>query len=308
MSVEHALIHAPSSSLASPLPAWVDRAAWPFAPRFASVPGGRLHYVDEGPASSEPLVLVHGTPTWSFEWRHVVRALSPRVRCLALDHLGFGLSQRPSDASYTPEAHAERFAGWVDAVGLRRFTLVVHDFGGPIALPFALAHPERVARLVVLNSFAWPLTEDPDMARVARLAGTRLFRWLYRYANASLRLIAPSAWGDRKKLTPAIQSQYLAPFRDRDGRERVLWALARAMAGSSAHYALLRDGMGALAEVPSMLLWGLRDSAFKPAALERWRGLLPHAQVVTLEGAGHWPHEEEPGAVCDALRAFLARD
>lgn len=287
-------------------PAWLDRSEWPWEPRYALVPGGRMHYVDVGHAGGgDPVVLVHGTPTWGFEWRHVLRALSGEVRCLAPDHLGFGLSERPRGVSYAPEAHAERFEAWMDAVGLERVRLVVHDFGGPIALPFAQRHPERVSRLVVVNSFGWPLTSDPKMAGLARLAGGRLFRWLYRYANASLRLIAPSAWGDRRKLTPAIHRQYLACFEDRDARERVLWALARSMAGSTEHFARVEQGMSALRGTPALLLWGMKDSAFKPYLLERWRSLLPHAEVHRVEGAGHWPQEEESAEVCKKLHAFL---
>ena len=119
----------------------------------------------------EPIVFVHGTPSWSFEYRHLIRGLCTSRRCIAFDHLGFGLSERPAAFGYRPEDHARVFAEFVAALGLERFTLVVHDFGGPIALPFAAAHPERIARLVVMNSFMWPI-EDPKLAQQARFAGS----------------------------------------------------------------------------------------------------------------------------------------
>src|SRR5262245_1933815 len=130
-------------------------AAYPFTPRFL----GKLHYIDEG--AGPPILFVHGTPTWSFEFRHLIAGLRATHRCVAVDHLGFGLSERPPDAAYTPEAHAERLRAFVDALGLERFTLVVHDFGGPIGLPLALDGSGRVERLVVLNSWMWSFADDP---------------------------------------------------------------------------------------------------------------------------------------------------
>ena len=286
------------------IPHWLDRDAYPFTPRCLTLPDGKLSYLDEG--SGPTVLLSHGTPTWSFEWRHVVRALAPEHRCLAPDHLGFGLSDRPRGADYRPEAHARRFAAFCDALGLEDVTLVVHDYGGPIALPWALAAPGRVRRLVVLNSWMWSFADDPLMRRRGRIAASFLGRALYRWANASLRMLTPSVYGDRRKLTPAIHRQYLAPFRARWSRVEVLWALARAINGSAAHYDDLWRRRAALADWKVSIVWGMRDDAFRPAMLDRWRVAAPHAQITTLAGAGHWPHEEEPAAVVAALRAALA--
>lgn len=290
-------------------PAWVDSELYPFTDRWLELPGeGLLHYVDEGPAEgvtpAGTLVFAHGTPTWSFEWRHLIRALSPRWRCVAPDHLGFGLSERPMQAEYTPEAHARRFRGWMEALDLRDVTLVVHDYGGPIALPVALDDASRVARLVVLNSWMWSFEGDRDMERKARLAGGRLGLFLYRAFNASLKLITPSAYGDRRKLTKRIHGQLLAPFAGVDSRERVLWALAHALLGSSAHYASVWERRGALARLPALVVWGVLDPAFPPRFLSRWREALPGARVVELP-VGHWPQEEAPDDVLGAIRSFL---
>jgi haloalkane dehalogenase len=283
---------------------WVDRDVYPFQSRWLELPEGRLHYLDEG--EGEPVLFAHGTPTWSFEYRHLIRALRGSHRCIAPDHLGFGLSDRPANARYTPEAHAGRLRAFVDSLGLRRFSLVVHDFGGPIALPLALDTPERVSRLVVLNSWMWSFADDPEMTKRARMVSGGLGRFLYRRLNASLRLITPSAYGDRRKLTKAIHAQYLAVFRDADSRERVLWALARALTESSAHYDSLWQRRERLAGLPALVVWGMKDTAFRPKQLDRWRQTLPHASIVEVAGAGHWPHEEEPETVAAALRAFLS--
>jgi haloalkane dehalogenase len=278
-----------------------DDLLFDFTSREVEVPGGRLRVVDEG--SGPVMLLSHGTPTWSFEWRHLLRAFCGTHRCVAPDHLGFGRSERPPGADYSPEGHAVRFRALVEALDLREVTLVVHDYGGPFALPVAF-DTDRISRIVILNSFLWPLDDDP-MARGAKLAGSAVGRWMYRWLNASLRLITPSAYGDRRKLTPEIHAQYLAPFEDKDSRVEVLWALARALLGSTGHYRRYAEQMPRLAHIPTLVVWGMADSAFPPRFLERWRQELPHAQTVALAQAGHWPHEEDPSAVIEAMRRWL---
>lgn len=287
----------------STLPAWVDRVAYPFQSRFLeTAPGQRLHYVDEG--AGEVLLFVHGTPTWSFEWRHCIRDLSRTHRCIALDLTGFGLSDRPADFPYTPEAHARVLRAFVERLGLAEFTLVVHDYGGPIALPLALDSAECVRRLVLSNTWMWSFDDDPAMTRRARIVGGRVGRFLYRSVNFSLRVLVPSAYADKRKLTPAIFAQYLAPFRDVEARGRVLWPLARAILGSRDHYNSLWQQRERLRGRPALIIWGMKDPAFQPPMLQRWRSVLPEARVVELS-AGHWPHEEAPDAVTRALREFL---
>jgi haloalkane dehalogenase len=282
----------------------IDRVAYPFESRTVDLPAGRIHYVDEG--RGDTILFVHGTPTWSFEWRHLIRAFSATHRCVAPDHLGFGLSERPRDAVYTPEAHAENLAAFVDRLNLQAFTLVVHDFGGPIALPLCFREPSPVHRLVIINSWMWSLANDPDMRRKARAAGGHVGRFLYRHLNFSLRVIMPSAYGDRRKLTPDIHRQYLDRFPDRWSRGAVLWPLAHALLASSDYYDRLWELRARLRNHPALVVWGMKDSAFQPHHLARWQDALPHARMTCVPDAGHWPHEEAPTEVGDALRAFLA--
>lgn len=284
------------------IPDWIDRTEYPFAPRWADLKDGRLHYLDEGAGS--PALFVHGTPTWSFEYRHVIRAAMDSCRCIAPDHLGFGLSDRPRGASYTPEAHAARLHEFVDRLGLDRFALVVHDYGGPIGLPLALAG--RVTRLVILNTWMWPFDDDKEMRNRARVVNGALGRWMYRRMNASLKVLMPSAYAQRSRLTRAIHRQYLAPFENPDDRVLVLWPLARALLGSSAFYRELHSRIDALRSIPVSIIWGLKDTAFRPHLLERWRKELPDAAVLALDNAGHWPHEEAPSEVAEAITEFLA--
>jgi len=293
--------------------AWLDRELFPFESRFAETSHGRVHYVDEGPRGGEVVVLVHGTPSWSFEYRHLIPVLARTRRVIAVDHLGFGLSDRPTDFAYTPEAHTQVLREVIDGLGLTRFAMAVHDYGGPIALPIAVAEPERISSLVLMNTWFWDLETDREFRRVARFAASFVGRFLYRWFNASLRLIMPSAYADRRKLTPPIHAQYLAPFRSRADRVRVLWTLARSLVTSSPSFGKIWDGRARLGAIPTLVVWGLGDSALKPYMLERVRAALPHASVETLSGVGHWPQEEAPDEVarlCDGFlpRAAAARD
>ena len=280
---------------------WVDRSEYPFTSKWLGVSDGRMHYVDEG--AGPPALFVHGTPTWSFEYRHVIRAAMDSTRCIAPDHLGFGLSDRPRQASYTPEAHARRLREFVDSLGLDRFALVVHDYGGPIGLPLALAG--RVTRLVLLNTWMWPFDDDKEMVKRGRLVQGALGRWMYRDLNASLKMLMPSAYAKRSHLTKSIHRQYLEPFTNKDDRVLVLWPLAYALLGSSAFYRELYSRIDALRSIPTTIIWGLKDTAFRPHQLERWRKELPDASVLALDGAGHWPHEEAPSEVAEAIAEFL---
>lgn len=257
-----------------------------------------MSYVDEG--TGDPLLLVHGTPSWSFEWRHAVRTLASRRRCVAPDHLGFGLSDKPEHADYRPADHAARLAGLVRQLDLRRITLVVHDFGGPIGLDLLRTEPERVARVVVVNTWAWPHGDNPKIRRLSNLVRSWVGRFLYRRLNASPRWLVPASFADRRRLTPAIHRHYLAPFPNAASRTAP-WVLGGELAGSDPWYGQLWQARAALADRPLDILWGMSDPAFDTAYLGRWTETFAHARLTTFAGVGHFPQEEAPEAVAAAI-------
>ena len=189
------------------IPPWVDRLEYPFEPHGLDVEGGRLSYVDEGEGA--PIVMVHGTPTWSFMYRHLIRALSPRYRCVAPDHLGFGLSDRPPDWSYRPADQVRNLARLIETLKLKDITLAVHDFGGPIGLAYALDHPENVRRLVIFNTWMWSFAGDQRVAWPAQLFASRLGRHLYERRAFAVRVMLRHAVADRKRYTRAVERHYL---------------------------------------------------------------------------------------------------
>jgi haloalkane dehalogenase len=291
-------------------PDWLDTAAYPFRLHHFDTGEGRLSYVDEG--VGPPVVLVHGTPTWSFLYRHLIPPLvAAGHRVVAADQLGFGLSDRPAGGAYRPEDHARRLAALLDALAagdpaFRDLTLVVHDFGGPIGLAYAIERPERVARLVVLNSWLWPLDGDRRIARGSRVAAGPLGRLLYTRLNASPRWLIPAGFAERARLSPAAHRQYLAPFPDPASRVP-LWELARALLGASAWYDGLWQRRARLEGKPTLLLWGAKDAAFGPSYLARWREALPGASVAELPAVGHFLPEEAAADVTSHVLAFLQR-
>lgn len=281
---------------------WVDRAAYPFADRFLDVDGGRMHYVDEG--QGEPILFVHGTPAWSFLYRHLIADLARDHRCVAPDHIGFGISDKPAAWAYSVEAHARNLATLVERLGLRDITLVVHDLGGPIGLSFALARPDLVRRLVIGNTLLWPMQGEFAGPPVARLFGSPLGRYLYLRHNISPRALLPMIYADRSKLTPAIHRQYLAPF-PRPADRHGMFAFARLIATGAGELGALWERRAAIADKPALLIWGMQDIAFPPKFLARWRELLPRAAVLELADSGHFVQEEAPAAVIAAIRGFI---
>jgi pimeloyl-ACP methyl ester carboxylesterase len=274
---------------------------FPYAVHAFEVEGSTMRYVDEG--NGPAVLLVHGTPTWSYLYRRFIRALAPTHRVVAPDHLGFGRSDKPSEADYLPAAQARRLEALIEHLGLRDFVLAVHDFGGPIGLSYALDHPEHIRGIVLFNTWMWSLAGSPN-ERIARIMSGRIGRFLYERLNFSPRVLLKAGFADRAKLSRDVHEQYLAPFPSKLERH-ALWVYARELLGSSDWYAGLWSRRARLAPLPAILLWGMRDPAFGPAYLERWREALPHARVAEFPDAGHFVQEEAPDGAIDELRRFL---
>jgi haloalkane dehalogenase len=280
------------------IPPWVDRREYPFEPRTLDVGAGRMSYVDEGEGS--PIVMVHGTPTWSFLYRHLIRELRPRYRCVAPDHLGFGLSDRPPGWSYRPEDQTRNLGRLIDSLALKDLTLVVHDYGGPIGLAYALEHPDNVRRLVLFNTWMWSFAGDRQIERVGRILGGRLGRFLYERFGFSVRVMLRHAIADRRRYSREIERHYLKAL---DGY--ATWIYAREVLGSSDWYDGLWRRRDRIARIPALLLWGMKDPAFG-RYLPRWREVLERAEVVELD-CGHAPPEERAPESLRRLAPFLER-
>lgn len=283
-------------------PPWLDRAAYPFTPRRFVVDGAPMQYVDEG--QGRPVVFVHGTATWSFLYRDLIRQLAPHYRCIAPDHLGLGLSAKTAPVSYHPADHARRLHALIAQLGLRDITLVVHDFGGPIGLAYALAQPHNVHSLVVLNTWLWSLRGLPTAEAAGVLAWGGLGVLLFQYLDFELQVLFRQVWGDPRRLTPALHRQYRSPYaRPRD--RRALQEMARHLRAAGAWYDELWQQRARIRDVPALLAWGLQDPIFTVQALARWQGVFAAAHTVTFPDVGHFVPEEAPHLPHE-VAAFLA--
>lgn len=280
-------------------PDWLNRSAYPFPSSLFDTGAGRMHYVDvgEGPV----VVLVHGTPTWSFLYRRLIDDLQQDHRVIALDLLGFGLSDKPQTEAVAPPRQAEHLHALLDHLNLDRFTMAVHDFGGPIGLSYALDHPEQIQRLVLFNTWMWSL-EDTATRWASRFFGTRLGHWVYTNWNFSPDVMLPAL--TNQELPPEVHAHYQQPFPTPDTRHAP-WVFARDLVGADDWYDSLWNRRDVLRSIPALLLWGEQDPGFGLEALARWQGLFETATTHTFPEAGHLPQEEAPTAVKEAFRSFL---
>jgi haloalkane dehalogenase len=280
---------------------------YPFEGRWVDVGGASLHVLDEGPSDAPPVLFVHGNPSWSFLWRRLVRSLSGTHRCVALDHMGCGLSDKPEPYPYRLEQHVENLERVVDALGLDRITLVVHDWGGAIGMGFARRHPDRVARLVISNTAAFSGGRIPLRISVCRLPlfGPLALRGFGGFVRAALTMAV------ERPLSPAARAAYLAPCSDWSSRAAQL-AFVRDIPMAPSHPSRAEldataDALQGFRDRPTLLLWGMKDWCFTPAFLDEWRRRMPEAEVAELPDAGHWLYEDEPERTTELVRDFLDR-
>jgi pimeloyl-ACP methyl ester carboxylesterase len=314
----------------SPRPSAVGRASpvtsrlpgYAFTSRWYAHPGRgglRQHYLDEG--SGPPVLFVHGNPSWSYLWRRPIAALRDSFRCVAPDHIGMGLSDKPSDDRYRHTLD-ERVAD-LDALighlvaehGAPRtgWTLVMHDWGGPIGMAWAAREPGRVSRLVVLNTAAFPnpygeRVRPPLRVPLWLLRETPFGGWFFR-RNLFARAATWRPFGVRRRMPAAVRAAFLAPY-DRPGHRLAVRRFVEDIPlrpGDPAWPTLTTagDALHRFAGRPALIAWGLRDPVFDPGILTEWRRRLPDARTIVYPRAGHYVLEDAHEHLVPALRAFL---
>jgi haloalkane dehalogenase len=280
---------------------------YPFASHELRIDGRRYHYLDEG--QGEPLLLVHGNPTWSFYWRALVAGLRDRYRLIAVDHIGCGLSDKPQNYNYCLAQHTQNLQRLIEHLDLRRVTLVVHDWGGAIGLSAAVADPGRFARLVLLNTAAYRSRRMPWRIAACRIPG--LGRLAVQGCNAFARAATWMATTQRGGLSGPVRAGLLAPY-DRWQSRLAIYRFVQDIPLSPKHpsYAALDEleqRLPQLSKLPILLVWGMQDWCFTPAFLQRFLEFFPLAEVRRLAQAGHYVMEDAPQEVIAAIEEFLAR-
>jgi len=294
---------------------WSFNGAWPYKPKWFETAEGRMHYVDEGPHDAPPVVMVHGNPTWGYLYRRFIDALVANgYRAIAMDHLGFGRSDKPDDAAlYQIPRHAARCEALLESLDLKNATIVVQDWGGPIGLPWAARHPERVERLFILNTFFQRPKGPVPLPLILRLfrtpvVGEVLVKGLHAFVRGFL---FKAGLARPENLSKNDRAAYLAPHPNWSSRTGIL-AFPRQIPSDatgpiSDFVAGLNDLLvPAFAQKPVRIVWPMKDVAFRPETLEgMWMPDFPHAQVTRVEDAGHFIQEDAYEVVIPALLDFL---
>lgn len=281
----------------------VDPQLYPFTSHYVPLSTGQMHYIDEG--SGDPVVMVHGNPDWSFSFRKVILGLRSEFRCIAPDHMGFGLSDKPNNWSYRVADHAANFAEFIQSLALPPIHLMVNDWGGPIALRYAIDHPASVKSLIIMNSWAWPVRHLPHFWLYSTIIGGPIGQYLIRKHHFFSKVLLKLAIHQKEQFTPHIHQHYLMPHRHEKERQGI-WTFAREIRQATHLLQSLDDQLGAIAHLPAMLIWGLHDPAFGRHFLRQWQLQLLDPEVVELKEAGHFPQEDQPQSVISATQKFIA--
>jgi haloalkane dehalogenase len=290
---------------------------FPFRPRFSTKPGFRLHYVDEG--EGEPVVCLHGEPTWGYLYRNFIPPLSRTHRVIVPDHMGFGKSETPPDRDYTLATHVENLELLVEELDLQDITLVLQDWGGPIGGAFARRNAGRVKGLFLMNTVV-PIPVPEMQALLPALLESRWFRWIRRgqeegwleevlgnLGSTVLSVMKIVGFENSAAVDDTWIWAYSAPFSTRAECKGAIAFPLDVVSGRSAEFqASLDSGVEELRGKPVALAEGMQDHAIPPeVAIGAFRAQFPGAPVIELEQAGHFCQEDEPELLVALLQQFL---
>ncbi len=283
---------------------------YPFRSNFFNNRGFNYHYVDEG--NGDPVLMLHGNPTWSFYFRRIIQKLSGTYRCIAPDHVGCGLSDKPGtrDYGYRLKDRVEDLSRFIDHLSLdRKITLIVHDWGGMIGMAYALANMEKISRIVVTNTAGffppggknlpkrlWLLKYISPFA-VLGILGFNLF------SRAAL-YMAPKA-----PLPPKVKRGLTAPYNSWKNRIATLKFVQdipmEKDAPSRGLVERVDRNLKELASIPMLILWGKHDFVFNESYYDEWRKRFPLAEHHLFSDAGHYLFEDKPDAAGDLILDFF---
>lgn len=277
-----------------------DPRLFPFASRWFDSRHGRVHYIDEG--VGDPILFLHGNPTWSFLHRGVVIRLRKRFRCIAVDYPGFGLSERPDDYRYTPRDHAGIVRDLVSHLDLRGLTIMGHEWGGPIGLAVAVEEIDRLRALVIGNSWYWPI-DSWQLKAFAYVLSMAPVQTLVLDRNVLVEQLLPR--GVKHALAGEVLDHYREVMATPKSRIGAAELAVQLVDGSDWLATLARQVRETLANVPLLLVWGLLDVAFPRRFMERFREDFRVVHVHRLD-AKHYIEEDAPAEIAGAIEAFLS--
>jgi haloalkane dehalogenase len=274
-----------------------DPSLYPFQPHWFTSYAGQMHYVDEG--EGPPILFCHGNPTWSFLYRNIITRLRGRFRCIAVDYLGFGLSERPESYGYTIEEHARCVGELVDHLQLDGFITMGQDWGGPVSMAVGTARAERVRGAILGNTWFWP-ADQPGMKLFSTVMSTPWMQRQILEKNFFVEQIVPRGMAHR--LTPGEMDHYRKVQPSPGARKGVAEMPRQILAARPLLQRLARDVPATLGAKPTLLVWGMKDFAFRPARLlPRMQATFASNITVELPRAKHYIQEDAPEEIAQAI-------
>jgi len=279
------------------------KSEYPFSSNFLTLPDQlKYHYIDEG--KGDPIVMVHGNPTWSFTFRNLIKEFKKNSRVIVPDHIGCGPSDKPQDYTYQLKNHIDNLESLIDHLKLKKITLIVHDWGGAIGFGLATRNPENIKKIVLLNTAAFRSQRIPFRIGLCRLPffGEKIVR----HFNAF-------AWGATwmavsKKLSPLIKEGYLLPYNNYSNRvatSRFVQDIP--LETDHPSYETLKTIEQNLPNLkcPKLILWGGKDFCFNKHFFDRWKEIYPQAESYYFEKAGHYIIEDAKNEIISKMKPFL---
>jgi len=285
---------------------------YPFEGKRLDLEGLDYHYLDEG--SGAPVVMVHGNPSWSFYYRNLVLSLRDRYRCIVPDHIGCGFSDKPGDDryDYTLSRRVDDLERLLEHLEIREnITLVVHDWGGMIGMGFAVRHPERISRLVILNTGAFHLPKDKPFPPGLHICRDTLFGTLLVRGFNSFSVGASRVGCKRNPMNPELRALYQLPYDSWKNRIATLrFVQDIPLAPGDPGYDLvssISNGIGQFRHLPMLICWGELDFVFDRHFLDEWQLRFPQAEVHSYPDCGHYILEDAKEEVVPLISGFLDR-
>lgn len=289
----------------------VPPEVYPFEDHWMEIDGLTLHYVDEG--SGPTILFYHGNPTWSLLYRGLIPALSDSYRCVCIDYPGYGFSERPPKEAYDylPETHSAIMEKAIDHLGLKDMVTFHQDWGGPIGLGLAGRRPELIRKLVIGNTWAFPIHEDPrfiDTATFSRAMGGEDNYDAVIQNNVFLEVAVPLLRQGQDRRDPAlgdaVGAAYFAPWSKPEWRYPT-WIAPNQIASGVKYITEVEAGLAKLRDTPTLFFWGEEDPVCVPALYEKFNELLPNNRLVRLPTASHFIQEDEPEIIAREMRVFI---
>ncbi len=287
----------------------VSQELYPFKSHFEIIGGHRYHYVDEG--NGDPVIMLHGNPTWSFYYRELIKKLSPHFNCIAPDHIGCGYSDKPGDASYNYilEQRVNDLETFLQKKGItKNIHLVAHDWGGIIGMAYAHRHPETIKKIILMNTAAFHFPLNKKFPLALRFVRTGLGGFMVRAFNLFSGLA--SIEGTKKiRLSKEIKNGLTAPYNSWKNRIATLRFVQDVpLKKNDPGYQIIsemQERLDQFRNTPTLIAWGMKDFVFDRHILEAWEKFLPDARVHRFEDSGHYILEDQQEAIGNLALNFF---